>query len=109
MKARWGVFLYAILNQRGATGGATEFEQQGGLWVRFPPLVLKDRNIPNKRKGNKDMKTITKNEFQKLLKHGMVKLTDNGVISAKGQPTGFYKTKTNRYIEDKYADMARKL
>lgn len=47
--------------------------------------------------------------MDKLFKHGIIKHSSNGVISNDGKPTGFYKTKTNRYIEDKYVEIAKEL
>lgn len=44
-----------------------------------------------------------------LLKNGIIKQTSRGIFSKDGKPTGFYRTKTNRYIEDKYVDIARTL
>lgn len=53
--------------------------------------------------------TITKQEMDKLFKHGIIKQTSYGIVSKLGKPTGFYKTKTNRYIEDKYVNIAKDL
>lgn len=55
------------------------------------------------------MKCITKREMEKLLKHGVIKHSKYGIVNEQGTPTGFYKTRTHRYIEDKYVDIARKL
>lgn len=55
------------------------------------------------------IKIITKKEMDKLLENGIVKQTSRGIFSNDGKPTGFYRTKTNRYIEDKYADIAKSL
>lgn len=55
------------------------------------------------------MKMITNEEMKRLFKNGIVKHTSKGITDKNGNPTGFYRTKTNRYIEDKYADIAKSL
>lgn len=63
----------------------------------------------NKEKGVFIIHQITKTEMDKLFKRGILKQTTHGIVNEDGKPTGFYGTKTKRYIEDKYIDMARKL
>lgn len=55
------------------------------------------------------MKTISKQEMEKLVKNKIIHNTARGLVDKYGNPTGFYRTKTRRYIEDKYADIAKKL
>ena len=55
------------------------------------------------------IKQITKEEVNVLLKNGVLKNTTDGLVNQKGYPTGFYTTRTKKYIEDKYVDIARKL
>lgn len=55
------------------------------------------------------IKIITQKEMNTLLKNGIIKHTARGIVSKDGKPTGFYRTKTNRYIEDKYVDIAKSL
>lgn len=55
------------------------------------------------------MKRITNEEMKKLFKHGIVRHTSKGIVNNDGNPTGFYRTRTSRYIEDKYVDMAKSL
>ncbi len=55
------------------------------------------------------MKKITNEEMKKLFKHGIIKHTARGIANKDGKPTGFYRTRTSRYIEDKYVDMAKNL
>lgn len=52
---------------------------------------------------------ITKKEMDKLFKHGILKQTAKGIVNKEGKPTGFFGTRTKRYIEDKYIEIARKL
>lgn len=55
------------------------------------------------------MKRITNEEMKKLFKHKILKHTSKGIVNMNGEPTGFYRTKANRYIEDKYVDLAKSL
>ena len=55
------------------------------------------------------MKSITKEELIALIKSGIVKNTRDGIIKPDGTPTGFYRTRNKRYIEDKFADLAKKI
>ena len=66
------------------------------------------KNI-KREKRKRFMKTISKQEMEKLVKNKIIHNTARGLVDKYGNPTGFYRTKTRRYIEDKYADMAKKL
>jgi len=55
------------------------------------------------------IKTITKNEMNVLVKNGIIRNTRKGFINKSGFVIGYYRTRTKRYIEDKYVDMAKKL
>ena len=57
------------------------------------------------------LKEITKEGIEKLIKAGFIRNTNKGYINPKkGQPVGYYKTCGNhRYIEDFYADVAKKI
>lgn len=55
------------------------------------------------------MKQIDKEGISLLLKHNILRNSGNGFINKKGSAIGFYRTRNKRYIEDKYADLARRL
>ena len=57
------------------------------------------------------LKEISKQEIEKLIKNGFIKNTHQGYINPKkNYRIGYYKTCGNqRYIEDWYSDMAKKL
>ena len=57
------------------------------------------------------MKKISKDEIEKLIKAGIIENTNQGYVNPKKDyRVGFYKTcGGHRYIEDWYADMAKKL
>lgn len=55
------------------------------------------------------MKTITKSQFEALLKNGILKNTNDGVVDKNGNSVGFYRTANKRYVEDRIADMAQDL
>ena len=55
------------------------------------------------------MKQITKDELYALLKSGTVKNTNHGIVDQNDEPTGFYRTRHKRYIEDKFANLAKKI
>jgi len=55
------------------------------------------------------IKEISNEGMQKLIKDGVIKNSRNGFVNQKGFTVGFYRTRNKRYIEDKYADMAKRL
>lgn len=57
------------------------------------------------------LKKISKDEIEKLIKAGIIENTNQGYVNPKKDyRVGFYKTcGGHRYIEDWYADMAKKL
>jgi len=56
------------------------------------------------------IKTITKREMELLLEKKILFNTRNGIVDKDGNPSGYYITKNKtRYIEEKYADIAKKL
>ena len=57
------------------------------------------------------LKEISKQEIEKLIKANIIKNTGKGyVISKNGYGVGYYKTcGGHRYIEDKFADIAKRL
>lgn len=55
------------------------------------------------------MKEIKSNEMKELLQNKIVKNTNKGLVNQNGDIVGFYRTRNKRYIEDKYADMAKSL
>lgn len=56
------------------------------------------------------MKEITQAEISKLIDGGYIRNTYRGYVNAKtNSPCGFYRTRTKRYIEDKYANIAKRL
>lgn len=55
------------------------------------------------------MKQVTDKEMKKLIENNVLRNTRNGFINKHGESVGFYRTRNKRYIEDKYADIAKKL
>lgn len=55
------------------------------------------------------MKLITKEEMNVLIKKGYLRNSNRGLVDRHENIVGFYRTRNKRYIEDKYADIARKL
>ena len=55
------------------------------------------------------MKQLTKKEIDALLNAGIIKNSNHGFVDKNGFTVGFYRTRNKRYIEDRYADKARKL
>lgn len=55
------------------------------------------------------MKLINKEEMKKLENHGDIRNTVRGYVDKRGFTIGFYRTRHRTYIEDKYADIAKKL
>lgn len=55
------------------------------------------------------MKEIKSSEMKELLQNKIVKNTNRGLVNENGDIVGFYRTRNKRYIEDKYADMAKSL
>lgn len=54
------------------------------------------------------MKEITKEEMEVLVDKKIIKNTSKGFTDKFGNEVGFYRTRNKRYIEDKFADMAKK-
>lgn len=55
------------------------------------------------------MKEIKSNEMKELLQNKIIQNTNKGLVNENGDIVGFYRTRNKRYIEDKYADMAKSL
>ena len=55
------------------------------------------------------IKTIERYQLNKLFTNGIIKHSTYGIVSQDDKPTGFYRTKTKLYIEDKYVEIAREL
>lgn len=55
------------------------------------------------------MKEIKKTEVEALLKQGIIFNTVQGYLDKRGYRIGYYRTRNKRYIEDKYADIAKRL
>lgn len=56
------------------------------------------------------MKKVTKEEIDLLLKNNVIKNTTRGFVGQESNYTvGFYRTRHNRYMEDKYVDIAKTL
>ena len=55
------------------------------------------------------MKEVTKNEMKSLVESKYLQNTKRGFVDSNGNIVGFYRTKNKRYIEDKYADIAKDL
>ena len=47
--------------------------------------------------------------MDKLIEKRFIKNTKKGLVDKRGYTVGFYRTRNKRYIEDKYADIAKKL
>ena len=63
-------------------------------------------------KGRFYIKEISKQEIQKLLDAGIIRNTHLGYVNQKGNDVGYYRTSGaghKRYIQDRYADKAKKL
>lgn len=55
------------------------------------------------------MKEIKAEEMKKLIKNKIVRNTNKGLVNRDGDIVGFYRTRNKRYIEDRYADIARNI
>lgn len=55
------------------------------------------------------IKIITKEEVNLLIEKGILQNTKYGLVDQNMTPTGYYITRHRRYIEDKFADMAKKM
>lgn len=55
------------------------------------------------------MKEIKKEEIELLIKNNIIRNTIRGYEDRRGNSTGFYRTRNKRYIEDKFADIAKRL
>ena len=55
------------------------------------------------------MKFISKEEMKKLIDNNYIRNSRRGFVNSQGYTVSFYRTKNKRYIEDKYADIAKKL
>lgn len=56
-----------------------------------------------------DIKEISSEHVKMLEKNGIIRNSKKGYINQKGFTVGFYRTRNKRYIEDKYADLAKSL
>jgi len=55
------------------------------------------------------IKQISGEQVKRLLEEGIIKNTHDGFVNRKGMVVGFKLTRNKKYIEDKYADIAKKL
>lgn len=55
------------------------------------------------------MKQISNEEMKKLIDKKYIYNSSKGFVDRHGNTIGFYHTSNKRYIEDKYADIAKKL
>lgn len=55
------------------------------------------------------MKQISKEEMNKLFEKKYIFNKSHGIVNRKGKSVGFYRTKSKRYIEDTYVDIAKQL
>ena len=82
-------------------------------WERHAIADIGSSPIPfihtTKEKAVFIIKQISKEEMTKLLKHNYVKNTKYGIVNNNGSSVGYYRTRHRRYIEDKYADLAKTL
>lgn len=65
--------------------------------------------MPNLLKVVIDIKEISSEHVKMLEKNGIIRNSKKGYINQKGFTVGFYRTRNKRYIEDKYADLAKSL
>jgi len=56
-----------------------------------------------------NLKEIQKEELALLLRNKILKNTTRGIVDKRGLSVGFYRTRNKRYIEDKYADIAKRI
>lgn len=54
------------------------------------------------------MKEITKEGMDLLIKKGLIINSKKGFTDKEYNPVGFYRTKNKRYIENKFADFAKR-
>ncbi len=47
--------------------------------------------------------------MKKLIEHNVIRNTSSGYIDKDGYTVGYYRTRNRRYIEDKFADMAKEM
>lgn len=55
------------------------------------------------------MKQITHEEIQALVNAKYIKNSRHGYVGKDGYPVGFYRTQNKRYIEDRYANIAKRM
>lgn len=55
------------------------------------------------------LKEISKEEVQILEKNNLIHNTVRGYVNRRGESVGFYRTRNKRYIEDRFADTAKRL
>lgn len=55
------------------------------------------------------MEEISKEEVKKLIENKYLRNTSHGFVDDKYKVVGFYRTRHKRYIEDKYAELAKEL
>ena len=55
------------------------------------------------------MKEIKKEEVKKLVENGVIINTPVGFVNRNAMPVGFRNTRHKKYIEDKYALIAKKI
>ena len=56
-----------------------------------------------------NLKEVTKEQMDLLIKNGVVHNSGKGFVDKNKTQIGFYRTRNKRYIEDKYVDIAKKL
>ena len=63
----------------------------------------------NKQRWYNRLKEISRKELDVLVKNHILSNTHRGLVNHYGNTVGFYKTRNKRYIEDRYADMAKRM
>lgn len=55
------------------------------------------------------MKAISQEEMKKLFELNYLHHSNKGIVNQNNYTVGFYRTRNKRYIEDKYADIAKNI
>ena len=95
-------------------GGFRSLLSHYGRFAGLSPIQRKPMPAGKYIYREKDfkLKEVTRSEINKLIEKGFLKMTGRGYVNPKrNQPVGIVRTVHGRhyYIEDWYADMAKKL
>ena len=55
------------------------------------------------------IKQVTKEEMNKLIENGYIHNTSRGFKDSRGREVGFRNTRNKKFIDDKFADIAKRL